>query len=208
VLDGGKRQMVDDAEWQWVTESVSGDWDHVVLATSVPLLLSGGLHGLEARNEAVCVGAWGKRFARTGERIRRAADLEHWAAFGKSFANIEGLLTGLATGAFGQPAASVTVISGDVHRSYLAEVDFPAGVNSRSAVYQAVCSPIHNVLPLSFRRLQRLATSRCGRADRHRAGAAGRGEQATDPVAGDRRPVVPQHADRAGIRRAGRAHPF
>ncbi len=162
VLDGGKRQMVDDAEWQWVTESVSGDWDHVVLATSVPLLLSGGLHGLEARNEAVCVGAWGKRFARTGERIRRAADLEHWAAFGKSFANIEGLLTGLATGAFGQPAASVTVISGDVHRSYLAEVDFPAGVNSRSAVYQAVCSPIHNVLPLSFRRLQRLATSRAG----------------------------------------------
>ena len=71
VLDGGKRQMVDDAEWQWVTESVSGDWDHVVLATSVPLLLSGGLHGLEAWNEAVCAGAWG--FARTGERIRRAA---------------------------------------------------------------------------------------------------------------------------------------
>jgi hypothetical protein len=68
VLDGGKRQMVDDAEWQWVTESVSGDWDHVVLATSVPLLLSGGLHGLEAWNEAVCAGAWGKRFARTGER--------------------------------------------------------------------------------------------------------------------------------------------
>jgi hypothetical protein len=45
----------------------------------------------------------------------------------------------------------------------------------------------------------------CGRADRHRAGAADRGEQATDPVAGDRRPVVPQHADRAGIDgRAGR----
>jgi hypothetical protein len=162
VLEGGKRQMVDDAEWQWVTESVSGDWDHVVLATSVPLLLSGGLHGLEAWNEAVCGGAWGKRFARTGERIRRAADLEHWAAFGESFANFEGLLTGLATGALGQPPASVTVISGDVHHSYLAAVDFPAGTDPRSAVYQAVCSPIHNVLPHSFRRLQRLATSGAG----------------------------------------------
>lgn len=105
------------------------------------------------------------------------------------------------------PAASVTVISGDGHRSYLAEADFPAGVNPRSAVYQAVCSPIHNVLPLSFRRLQRLATSRAGGLIGW-AGAAGRGEQATDPMAGGRRPVVPQHADRAGIRRAGRAHPF
>ncbi len=149
VLCGGKRQMVDDTEWQWVTESVSGDWDHVVLATSVPLplLLSGGLHGLEAWNEAVCGGAWGKRFARTGERIRRAADLEHGAAFGESFANFEELLTALATGASGQPSASVTVISGDVHHSYLAEVGFPVGTHPRSAVYQAVCSPIHNVLP-------------------------------------------------------------
>jgi hypothetical protein len=158
----GKRQMVDDEEWQWVTESVSGDWDHVVLATSVPLLLAGGLHGLEAWNEAVCAGAWGERFARTGEKIRRAGDLEHWAAFGESFTRFEELLTGLATGVLGQPPASVTVISGDVHHSYLAEVDFPAGTSPRSAVYQAVCSPIHNVLPESFRRLQRLATSRAG----------------------------------------------
>ncbi|MEP7023342.1 MAG: alkaline phosphatase D family protein [Actinomycetota bacterium] len=164
TFEDGKRQMVDDAEWQWVTESASGGWDHVVLATSVPLLLAGGLHGLEAWNEAVCDGAWGKRFSRTGEQIRRAADLEHWAAFGASFADFERLLTGLATGAHGQPPASVTVISGDVHHSYLAAVDFPAGTDPRSAVYQAVCSPIHNVLPQSFRRLQRLATSRAGAA--------------------------------------------
>jgi hypothetical protein len=32
---------------------------------------------------------------------------------------LERLLTGLATGAFGQLAASVTAISGDVHHSYL-----------------------------------------------------------------------------------------
>ena len=162
LSEDGKRQMVDDEEWQWVTESVSGDWDHVVLATSVPWLLAGGLHGLEAWNEAVCGGAWGKRFARTGEKIRRGADLEHWAAFGESFARFEKLLTGLATGVHGQPPASVTVISGDVHHSYLAQVEFPAGTNARSAVYQAVCSPIHNLLPEKFRRLQRLATSRVG----------------------------------------------
>jgi hypothetical protein len=25
--------MVSDTEWRWVTESVAGDWDHLVLAT-------------------------------------------------------------------------------------------------------------------------------------------------------------------------------
>jgi len=164
VLDEGNRRMTNEAEWQWVTESASGDWDHVVLATSLPLLLPGGIHMLEAWNEAVCGGAWGKRLAGAGERMRRAVDLEHWAAFGKSFAAFEQLLTGLATGAHGKPPASVTVISGDIHHSYLAAVDFPGVTGVRSAVYQAVCSPIHNVLPDSFRHGQRLATSRAGTA--------------------------------------------
>jgi len=162
VLQDGTRLMVSEAEWQWVTESVSGDWDHVVLATSLPVLLPRGIHALEAWNEAVCGGAWGKRFARTGERVRRAVDLEHWAAFGKSFARFERLLTELATGAYGRPPASVTVVSGDVHHSYLVTVEFPAGTDTRSAVCQAVCSPIHNAMPPAFRRGQRLLTSRAG----------------------------------------------
>jgi hypothetical protein len=160
VLEEGHRRMVNEAEWQWVTESVAGDWDHVVLATSLPLLLPRGIHALEAWSEAVSGGAWGNRFARLGERVRRAVDLEHWAAFGTSFAEFERLLTGLATGAHGEPPASIAVISGDIHHSYLAEVDLPAGTGPRSAVYQVVCSPIHNLLPPSLRRAQRLARSR------------------------------------------------
>jgi hypothetical protein len=162
VLTDGTRLMLSEPEWRWVTESVAGDWDHVVLATSLPLLLPRGIHALEAWSEAVCGGAWGKRFARIGERLRRAADLEHWAAFGTSFRDVERLLTGLATGAHGRPPASVTVISGDIHHSYLAAVRFPAGTEPRSAVYQAVCSPIHNVLPGRLRRSQQLAASRAG----------------------------------------------
>jgi hypothetical protein len=154
--------MLGAAEWDWVTRSVAGDWDHVVLATSLPLLLPHGIHAVEAWSEAVCDGAWGKRFARVGERIRRAADLEHWAAFGASFTEFGQLLAGLAAGAHGPPPASVTVISGDIHSSYLAQASFPAGTRSRSAVYQAVCSPIHNLLPESFRRTQKLAISRAG----------------------------------------------
>jgi PhoD-like phosphatase len=162
VVKDGRRLMVNDAEWQWVTESVAGDWDHVVLATSLPLLLPRGIHALEAWNEAVCGGAWGKPFARASERVRRAADLEHWAAFGTSFAAFGRLLTGLAAGEYGRPPASVTVISGDIHHSYLAAADFPAGAGSPCRVYQVVCSPIHNRLPPSLRRWQRLASSRAG----------------------------------------------
>jgi PhoD-like phosphatase len=159
---GQRRQMVSDTEWQWVTESVAGHWDHVVLATSLPVLLSRGIHDVEAWNEAVCAGAWGQRFARIGERVRRAGDLEHWAAFGHSFRLFEQLLTGLASGADGPAPATVTVLGGDVHHSYLAEVARPAGVISGTAVYQLVCSPIHNLLPDNFRQLQRIVTSRAG----------------------------------------------
>ena len=162
VLTGGRRLMLAEPEWQRITEALAGDWDHVVLATSLPLLLPRGVHDLEAWNEAVCRGAWGRRLARAGERLRQAADLEHWAAFGESFGQFERLLTGLATGARGQPPASVTVISGDIHHSYLAPVEFPAGTDPRSAVYQAVCSPFHNLLPDRLRRSQQLATSLAG----------------------------------------------
>ncbi len=162
VRDDKRRRMVDEAEWEWVTESVSGDREHLVLASSLPLLLPHGIHDLEAWNEAVCAGAWGGRAARAGERLRQAVDLEHWAAFGTSFTEFEQLLTGLATGAYGRAPASVTVIGGDVHHSYLAPVEFPAGTSPRSAVYQAVCSPMHNVLPPGLRRGHRLATSWAG----------------------------------------------
>jgi len=158
----GERLMVDDAEWQWVVESVAGDWDHVVLASSLPLLLPDGIHEMEAWNEAVCAGAWGRRLARLGERVRQELDLEHWSAFGASFRKFEDLLTDLATGAHGAPPATVIVIGGDIHHSYVAAVEFPAGTNPRSAVYQAVCSPIHNVLPEHYKRLHQLTTSRAG----------------------------------------------
>jgi hypothetical protein len=170
VVDG-QRMMADEAEWQWVIDSVRGDWEHVVLATSVPLLLPRGIHALEAWSEAVCDGAWGSRLARFGERLRRAIDLEHWPAFGRSFAQFEQLLTGLATGGHGEHTehgertgspASVTVISGDVHHSYLTAVDLPAGVQSRTAVYQAVCSPFHQWIPPLWRRAQGLGGSALG----------------------------------------------
>jgi hypothetical protein len=168
VVDG-PRLMADEEEWQWLTESVAGDWAHVVIATSVPPLLPRGIHALEAWTERICGGAWGRRAARLGERLRRAVDLEHWPSFGTSFAQLELLLTELATGrhaANGEPPVTVTIISGDIHHSYLTTVDLPraarTGTSSAarvSAVYEAVCSPFHQAMPPNMRYAQGLASS-------------------------------------------------
>jgi hypothetical protein len=162
VDDDRHRLMADEAEWAWVTESSVGDFDHMVLATSLPLLLPHGIHFLEAWNEAVCAGAWGNRFRSAGERLRQAVDLEHWAAFGASFTAFETLLSDLADGSAGRPPRSITVVSGDIHHHYLAAVDLPGASSSGTAVHQAVCSPIHNLLPEKLRLGHRLITSCAG----------------------------------------------
>ncbi len=162
VLDPpSERSMVDPKEWRWLEEHAEGEFDHLLLGTSLPFLLAPGLHYLEAWNEAVCDGAWGKLAARLGEKARQGMDLEHWAAFGDSFVRVMGLLRDVATGAKGPPPATVVALSGDVHHAYLAAVGFPPGTGARSRVYQAVCSPFRNPLDEHERKGIRFA---CGRA--------------------------------------------
>lgn len=57
ILDEGHREMFDEAEWQWVTEQTTGGVDHLVIATTLPVLLPPTSHYLEAFIEAVCAGA-------------------------------------------------------------------------------------------------------------------------------------------------------
>ena len=87
--------------------------------------LSHGLHHLEAWNEAVCDGAWGRTVARLGEKLRQAIDLEHWSAFHASFIRLTDLVHEVASGGRGPAPASVIVLSGDVHHAYLAAASFP-----------------------------------------------------------------------------------
>ena len=42
VLDPGERSMVDEDEWQWIEEQARGDCDHLLIGTSLPLLLRAG----------------------------------------------------------------------------------------------------------------------------------------------------------------------
>ena len=176
VLDPPEaRSMLDDEEWEWLEDHAQGEFDHLLIGTSLPLLLAPGLHYLESWNEAVCNGVWGEPAATVGEKVRQAVDLEHWAAFGVSLERVVRLIRTVGTSARGKAApASIVALSGDVHHAYLAEVGFPRGTGMRSAVYQATCSPFRNPLDGRERRMIRLLWSRAGTlAGRMLARAAG-----------------------------------
>jgi hypothetical protein len=151
VLEEEHRSMLDDEEWAWIEDKASGDFDHLLLGTSLPVFLMSAMHHLEAWNEAVCRGAWGRPAAKVGEFVRQLLDLEHWAAFQDSFGHLVKLLRSVASGerSNGPPPASIVFLSGDVHHGYLARVSFRDGVES--SVYQAVSSPLRNPLGLPER---------------------------------------------------------
>jgi hypothetical protein len=153
VLTAGKRRMLDEGEWAWLEQQIAGDVDHLLIGTSLPFLLPAGIHDVEAWNEAVCDGAWGRWPAKVAEVIRQGVDLEHWAAFRESFRALAELLRDTALGRRGRPPTSVTLLSGDVHYSYVATVRLSGGVQ----LHQVVCSPVRNPLGRGLRLLNGLA---------------------------------------------------
>ena len=126
--------------------------------------------------EAICRGVWGRPAAKLGEVIRQLVDLEHWAAFRDSFEELAALLRFVASGERSnvKPPASVVVLSGDVHHGYLAELDFGDSADVESPVYQAVGSPLRNLLGLPERLAMRFGWSgpgeRVGKTLAHLAG--------------------------------------
>ncbi|GGO66369.1 alkaline phosphatase D family protein [Nonomuraea cavernae] len=130
-LTPGDRRMLDPGEWEWLLDEVAKPADRIVIGSSIPFLLPEGVHSVQNWNEALCDGAWGKVVQRLSERFRQFVDLEHWAAFRRSFDDLARLLARI-----GKP---VLILSGDVHYSYVAK--------ARTApVWQIVCSPIRNPL--------------------------------------------------------------
>ncbi len=174
VLEPGRRRMIHDADWEWISAHATGDFDHLLFATSIPFLMSPGAHHAEAWNDALCSGAWGTRVAKASERLRERQNLGHWSAFPKSFERFADLLRSVSAGERGRPPGSIAVLSGDVHHAYLAKASFSSGPNAKSPVYQAVCSPLRNPLDKKERRVMRFAWSRPGeRLFRALARAAG-----------------------------------
>jgi hypothetical protein len=151
--------MLDDAELAWLDERMRGDVDHLVVGTSLPVLLAPALHHAEALSEALAEERFGRLGGRFGEWVRKTADLEHWAAFEEGFVQLARMTVEVATGRRGRAPRSVSFLSGDVHHSYLAAAwpDPASGARFTSQVVQATCSPIRNPLPGYMKGFIRLA---------------------------------------------------
>jgi hypothetical protein len=160
VLNPEARAMIDAQEWAWIEQHCQGEFDHLLLGSSLPVLLAPGIHYLEAWSEAVCAGAWGRWFVEPAERLRQRLDLEHWSAFGRSFEQLLALLREVGSGARGPAPSTIGVLSGDVHHAYLAKAIFPRHKRVKSMIYQAVCSPIRNALSKHERRVLLVAWRR------------------------------------------------
>lgn len=145
-LDPDDRRMLDQREWAWVRNAVLGtdgtDVDHLVLCSTLPILMLPGVHHMEGWNEAIAQGAWGRVGKRFGEWFRQFLDLEHWAAFRESFAEMTGLL-GDVVGQ-GNPPATVLMLGGDVHCSYTARAELTAVDQGDVEMHQLTMSPFRN----------------------------------------------------------------
>lgn len=154
--------MLSQDEFDWVQAQLGGDYQHLLIGTSLPWLLPRAIHDIEAWNELLCDGHRGRLIAAWSEKIRRAADLEHWASFGESFERLAAMIADVGRGKFatepGQAPATVCVLSGDVHHAYIARPEYGGDVRAR--VYQLTCSPLHNRVPRPIRLVFRGAWSR------------------------------------------------
>ncbi|GAB2515509.1 DUF7800 domain-containing protein [Nocardiopsis aegyptia] len=155
----GSRSILGAEGHEWLDERLTGGPDHVVVASTVPVLLPPAVQYLEAWNEAVCAGAWGRAARGPAERLRQALDLEHWGAFQYSLRRLAAGVGELARGERGPAPATVLLLSGDVHFSYLARARGLGGSEGAGRVTQLVSSPLCNQLPVKLRRLARLSIS-------------------------------------------------
>jgi hypothetical protein len=162
VLDEDQRAMLDPAEHDWLHQQAlpDGSFDHLLIGTSLPWLLPHAVHYAEEWSSALARGERGVSWTARGERLRQAADLEHWSAFRHSFDALAHLFTDIGTSP--DAPATICVLSGDVHHAYTAEAHTPTG-DPTSRLLQLTCSPIHNRVPAYMRLAFRLGWSPAGR---------------------------------------------
>ena len=65
--------MIHEDEWRWIVEHAAGDFDHLLLGSSLPMFLTPGLHYIEAWDAQLADRGRTKLTRRLGEKIRQTA---------------------------------------------------------------------------------------------------------------------------------------
>lgn len=158
VLEEGSRDMLDDVEWRWLEARAAEPCRHLLIATSLPVLMPRSVHDLERWNERLVAGAWGRRVAAWSERVRQDYDLEHWSAFPRGMARMLSLIAA----AIRRPDRpnSVTLLSGDVHHGYVSRLR----LNDPTPVHQVVASPMRQSVDPALKKAYRVGVGAPGRA--------------------------------------------
>ena len=163
VLAEGRRDMIDEGEWQWIVEHARGQFDHLILASTLPVFMSHGVHHLEALSEAVCDGAWGVARPRSWASACAASSTSSTGPRSTTrSACSSSLLDELARG--DDAPGTILLLGGDVHTAYVADVTLGDGAAPQLASTRSSArrSAIRST-PME-RRVVRLAGSRVAAA--------------------------------------------
>lgn len=158
VLAEERRDMLDDVEWRWLEGLAAEPCRHLLIGTSLPVLMPRSVHDVERWNQQVARGVWGCRAARWAEQVRQEYDLEHWSAFPRGFERMIRLVVDAARRPGGP--RTVTLLSGDVHHGYVARLHVDAG----TPVHQVVASPMRQSVEPMLLKAYRIGVGRPGRA--------------------------------------------
>ena len=156
--------MVDDEEWEWVIDACRAPTSITCsIGTSLPVFVPVGLHDLQVWSERDLR----RRVGPPGPQVRRVAPRQgrHGGLGGVRplVRRLRRLLGDIGSASDGRTRpATISVLSGDIHFSFAAEIQFPAsGRRSASRVHQLVSSPIRNALDAA-RRARRCVSARRG----------------------------------------------
>lgn len=166
-LEPEHRVMVDDTEWKWVVEQATATPDgkpigHLLLGSTLPVLMPRGIHHVEGFNEATAEGEHGRPARALSEWLRQKVDLEHWPAFRTSFQRMVELMRQVCLAP--EPPASIVILSGDVHCSYGAQAHITDTEHPETLIHQLTMSPFRNPLPLPIKLINRTFDRRGVRA--------------------------------------------
>ncbi len=205
ILADRQRSMISRDEFAWIEKQTDGDYDHLLIGTSLPWLLGRALHDVEAWDEVLCDGK------------RRQAD---GTVRSSGCAALPTSSTGRRSASRSRRSANSSRTSVAVPTRRRRSACCPATCTTptpprrtspsrrASRVYQLTCSPLHNYVPFFMKIAFRIFWSRFVERTLHLLlGVVARVPKPSFTWTASRRPVLRQRDGRIHRDRPARGNP-